>query len=276
MLLMLKLLATTLLLSSFIYADTSETIEDFLSSKFSKNPQLKSIDIDIDSTIPLKELKGWSAYIVNVKAVLKAKPKEEIVQKMIWFSNGDVITKELTDMHSGSSFTDMVKPDLKSKYYTKENLIYGNENARHKIAIFSDPLCPFCKSFVPSALKKMKKEPNKYAVYYYHLPLERIHPASVALVRIAQAAQFKGVKDVILKMYSIKLNPHEKDINKILAAFNQAVGANIKLSDIKTKKVEEQVKFDNKVAIDTMVAGTPTIYLDGKIDRTKNKYKKAK
>lgn len=276
MLLMLKLLATTLLLSNFIYADTSEKIEDFLSSKFSKNPQLKSIDIDIDSIIPLKELKGWSTYIVNVKAVLKAKPKEEIVQKMIWFSNGDVITKELTDMHSGSSFTDMAKPDLKSKYYTKENLIYGNEKADHKIAIFSDPLCPFCKSFVPSALKEMKKEPNKYAVYYYHLPLERIHPASVALVRIVQAAQFKGVKDVILKMYSIKLNPSEKNIDKILTAFNKAVGANIKLSDVKTKKVEEQILFDRKVANDTMVAGTPTIYLDGKIDRTTNKYKKVK
>jgi len=274
MLLMLKLLAIALLLSSVVYADASDEVEDFLSSKFSKNPQLKSIDINVDSTIPLKNLKGWSAYIVNVKAVLKAKPKEKIVQKMIWFSNGDVITKELMDMHSGSSYTDLVKPDFKNKYYRKENLIYGNANARHKIAIFSDPLCPFCKAFVPSALQEMKKEPNKYAVYYYHLPLERIHPASVALVRIAQAAQFKGVKDVILKMYNIKLNPNERNIDKILAAFNKAVGTNIKLSDMKAKKVEEQIAFDNKVASDIMVAGTPTIYLDNKIDRTKNKYKK--
>ena len=275
MLLMLKLLATSLLLGSFLYANTSDDIEDFLSSKFSKNPQLKSIDIDVDSRLPLKDLQGWDAYIVNVKAVLKAKPKQEIIQKMVWFSNGDVITKELTDMHSGSSYTDLVKPDFKSKYYKKENLIYGNANARHKIAIFSDPLCPFCKAFVPNALKEMKKEPKRYAVYYYHLPLERIHPASVPLVRIAQAAQEQGVKDVILKMYAIKLNPHEKNINVILAAFNKAVGANIKASDIQTKEVQTQIKFDADVANDLMVAGTPTIYVDGKMDRTKNKYKKA-
>jgi thiol:disulfide interchange protein DsbC len=276
MLLMLRLLATTLLLSSFIYADTSDKIEDFLSNQFSKNTRLKSVDVSIDSKMPLEDLKGWDAYIVNIKAVLKNKPEQVIEQKMVWFSNGTVVTKDLTDLHSGDNYADLIKPDFKNKYYTKENLIYGDENAKHKIAIFSDPLCPFCKSFVPAALKDMQKEPNKYAVYYYHLPLERIHPASVALVRIAQAAQLQGVKDVIIKMYSIQLNPVEKDINIILAAFNKAVGSDIKLSDIKTKKVEEQVHFDSKVANDIMVGGTPTIYIDGKIDRTKNKYKKVK
>jgi protein-disulfide isomerase len=273
---MLKLLATSLLLSSLVYADTSDKVEDFLSNQFSKNTRLKSVDVNVESKIPLEDLKGWDAYIVEVKAVLKAQPKQVIEQKMIWFSNGTVVTKDLTDLHSGDNYTDIVKPDFKSKYYKKENLIYGNENARHKIAIFSDPLCPFCKKFVPDALKKMKKSPEKYAVYYYHLPLERIHPASVALVRIAQAAQLQDVKDVVINMYSIKLNPAEKDIKKILAAFNKAVGSKIKLSDMKTKEVEEQVHFDAKVANDIMVAGTPTIYIDGKIDRTKNKYKKVK
>ncbi len=275
MLLMLKLLATSLLLGSFLYANTSDEIEDFLSSKFSKNPQLKSVDVNVESSKPLEHLKGWNAYIVNVKATLKGKSKQVIEQKMIWFSNGSVITKDLTDMQSGDSFTDLVKPDFKSKYYTKEHLIYGNANAKHKIAIFSDPLCPFCKAFVPGALKEMKKEPKNYAVYYYHLPLQRIHPASVPLVRIAQAAQNKGVKDVILKMYGMKLNPREKNINVILAAFNKAVGAEITLKDMQDKKVAQQIAFDNKVANDLMVAGTPTIYLDGKMDRTKNKYKKA-
>ena len=275
MLLMLKLLAISLLFTSFTFADTSDTIEDFLSSKFSKSPQLKSVDVNVESSKPLEDLKGWNAYIVNIKAELKGKTKQVIEQKMVWFSNGSVITKDLTDMHSGDSFTDIVKPDFKSKYYTKEHLIYGNANARHKIAIFSDPLCPFCKAFVPGALQEMKKEPKKYAVYYYHLPLQRIHPASVPLVRIAQAAQNQGVKDVVLKMYAIKLNPHEKNINVILSAFNKAVGAHVTLKDMQDKKITQQIAFDNKVANDLMVAGTPTVYLDGKMDRTKNKYKKA-
>ena len=272
----LKLLLATLLLGSFCYANTpSEKVEEFLSDKFDENPGLQDVSVSVDEVAQLKQLKGWNAYIVSVKASLKNKPESKIKQKMIWFSNGDVITQELVDMQSGQSFAEMVKPNFKEKYYAKENLIYGNENARHKVAIFSDPLCPFCKASVPSAIEEMKKEPEKFAIYYYHFPLERIHPASVALVKAAVAAELKGVENVVLKLYNVQVNPNEKDLNKILAAFNKAVDANVTTQDLQSEKVLKQIQFDEDVANDVMVAGTPTLYLDGKIDKTKNKYKKA-
>ncbi|MFK5937500.1 MAG: DsbA family protein [Sulfurimonas sp.] len=274
---MLRLLATTLLLSSFVYADTaSEKVEDFLSDKFEENPKLDSVNVDIDDVVPLKDLKGWSAYIVNIQAKIKNKPKSVIKQKMIWFSNGEVITKELSNMHSGQSYTEMVKPKFKDIYYKKENLIYGNANAKHKVAIFSDPLCPFCKSYVPAAIKEMKKYPQKFAIYYYHFPLDRLHPASVPLVKAAAAAELKGKKDVILKLYTIKVNAHEKDIKKILAAFNKAVGANITVKDLQSPAVLKHVNSDLDIANNVMIAGTPSVFLDGKNDRSKNKYKKVK
>jgi len=277
MLLMLRLLAITLLLSSFAYANAaSDKVEDFLSDKFEENPKLDSVSVDIDDVIPLKELKGWNAYIVSVHAKLKNKPKSIIKQKMIWFSNGEVITKELSDMQSGQSYTDMVKPKFKEIYYKKENLIYGNANATHKVAIFSDPLCPFCKSYVPAAIKEMKKFPKKFAIYYYHFPLDRLHPASVHLVKAAVAAELKGVRDVVLKLYTVKVNAHEKDIRKILAAFNKAVGTNITVKDLHSPAVLKQVNFDLDIANNVMIAGTPTVYLDGINDRTKQKYKKVK
>ena len=277
MLLMLKLLVSTLLLSSFVYANTaSEKIEDFLSDKFEENPRLDSVSVNIDDVVPLKDLKGWSAYIVNVHAKLKNKQKSIIKQKMIWFSNGEVITKELSNMHSGQSYTDMVKPKFKNIYYKKENLIYGNANAKHKIAIFSDPLCPFCKSYVPGAIKEMRKSPKKFAIYYYHFPLNRLHPASVHLVKAAVAAELQGVKDVVLKLYTVKVNAQEKDVRKILAAFNKAVGTHITIKDLQSPAVLKQVNFDLDIASDMMVAGTPTVYLDGVNDKTKQKYKKVK
>ena len=131
--LMLKLLATALLLSSFCQANaTSEKVEEFLSDKFDENPGLQSASVKVDEVVELKRLKGWNAYIVSVKASLKDKPKSVIKQKMIWFSNGEIITKELTNMKNGESLADMVKPNFKDEYYSKENLIYGNENAKHK------------------------------------------------------------------------------------------------------------------------------------------------
>jgi protein-disulfide isomerase len=274
---MLRLLSTTLLLSSFVYASTqADKVEDFLDDKFMENPRLKSVDVKVSDVVPLKQLKGWDAYIVDVEAYLKAQPKRLIKQRMIWFSNGVVITKELTDMQSGESLTDMVKPPFKDKYYTKENLIFGNPDAKHKIAIFSDPLCPFCKGFVPGALDYMKKYPEKFAVYYYHFPLERLHPASVSLVKAAAAAELQGHKDVVEKLYKVKINPQERDVKKILKAFNKAVGTKLTPKDLNTPAVVKQVNHDLDTANAVMVGGTPTIYLDGKVDNTKKKYLKVK
>ncbi|QSZ42074.1 thioredoxin domain-containing protein [Sulfurimonas aquatica] len=275
--LMLKLLAITLLLSSFANATTtSKKVEDYLSDEFGDNPNLKSVKVAVDEVKALENLKGWNAYIVDVEAVIKKDPKNLIKQKMIWFSNGDIITKELTSMNSGENLADLVKPNFKPAYYSKENLIYGNVDAEHRVAIFSDPLCPFCRSFVPKAIEEMKKRPEKFAIYYYHFPLPRLHPAAVPIVRAAVAAEHKGFKDVVLKMYNIKIDSNEKDIKKVLAAFNKAVGSNIKPEDLLPKEIEEQVKFDLDVANSVMVAGTPTVYFDDKVDKTKKKYQTVK
>jgi thiol:disulfide interchange protein DsbC len=275
--LMLKLLATTLLLSSFVYGQsTSKKVEEFLDEQFSENPRLKSVNVKVSDIVPLKELKGWNAYILDVSAVLKNKPKETIKQKMLWFSDGNIITKELTDMNTGESLTDLVKPDFKPEYYAKSNLIYGNANAKHKVAIFSDPLCPFCRGFVPGAIKDMKANPEKFAIYYYHFPLGRLHPAAVILVQAAAAAEHKGIKDVVLKLYNVEINPKEKNVEKILAAFNKAVGSKITQADLKNPVVQKQVRFDQNVAASLMVGGTPTVYFDDKVDQTKKKYKSIK
>lgn len=274
MLSMLRLLAVTLLVSSVAYADaTSKKLESFLSEEFSENPRLQSVDVKVSDIVPLKDLKGWSAYIVDVSAVLKERPQEKIRQKMLWFSDGEIITKELTKMSTGENLIDLVKPNFKAEYYAKANHIYGDANAKHKVAIFSDPLCPFCRGFVPDAIKEMKESPKKFAIYYYHFPLERLHPASVTLVQAAAAAEHKGFKDVILKLYKVEINPKETDVEKILEAFNKVVGTKITPKDLMEPAVIEQMRFDRDVAASLMVNGTPTLYLDDKIDHTKKKYK---
>ncbi|QOP40953.1 DsbA family protein [Sulfurimonas marina] len=272
----LRLLSITVLLSSVLSANTNEKIEEFLTDKFEENKRIESIEVKVKERVPLKELKGWNGYIVEVEAYLKENPKRQVKQRMVWFSNGQMITKELTDMDSGRSLVEKVKPKFESRFYKKENLIYGDANSKHKVALFSDPLCPFCKGFVPGAIKDMKKDPKKFAVYYYHMPLERIHPASVHIVKMAAAAELKGVKDVTLKMYDIKINPREKDVNKILEAFNKAVGTTLTQKDINTPKVLQHVNSDFDIANELMVAGTPTVYVDGKLDETKKGYKKVK
>ena len=272
----LKLLAVTLLLSSALSASSqNQKVEDFLEDSFSENPNIVSLDVEVVERTPLEDLKGWEALIVSINATIKGKPENrKVKQKMIWFTNGTIITKELTNMVSGENLADAVSPSFKDEFYKKENLIYGNTNAKHKVAIFSDPQCPFCRGYVPDAIKYMKKFPEKFAVYYYHFPLERLHPAAVQLSQAAVVAEQQGHKDAVLKLYEVEVNPKEKDVTKILKAFNDKFGTKITPEDLKSAKVQEHTKSDMDIASEVMVQGTPTFFFDGKIDKTKKKFKK--
>lgn len=277
MLLMLKLLATTLLLSSTLFASSqNKSVEKFLEESFKSNPNIISLKVNVVDKVAIEELKGWDAVIVKIDATVKAQPENKVVkQKMIWFTNGTIITKELTDINTGSDLKDLVAPSFKDEYYKKENLIYGNADAKHKVVIFSDPLCPFCRDFVPKAIEEMKKEPSKFAIYYFHFPLVSLHPAALELSLAAIAAELKGNKDVVLNLYKVEIDPKERDINKILAAFNKEMKTDIKESDLKSTAVMNQFTHDAEMAEEMMVQGTPTLFFDGKMDKTKKKYQKA-
>jgi predicted DsbA family dithiol-disulfide isomerase len=275
---MLKLLSAIILLSSISYAETtSEKVEDFLFEQFGDNPKITKIDVKVVDVVKIPKPKNFQAYIVLVKASVKNGAKErKVAQRMVYFSDGNVITKELTDLSSGESMVDYVKPDFKKEFYTKENLIYGNADAKHRVAFFSDPLCPFCRSFVPKAIEEMKKQPKKFAIYYYHFPLDRIHPASVVLVKAAVAAELAGKKDAVLSLYKVHVNARETNPKIILKAFNKTMGTNITLKDIDSKSVKKHFARDMQIADYLMVGGTPTVYFDDKIDETKKKYTKVK
>lgn len=274
--LMLKLLATILITSSFLQAeDLDQKIETFIENSFDNNPNIKSMNVKILSKNRVQEHKNWNAYIVELDAILK-KDGRQVVQKMLWFSDGEVITKELFDIKSAKAMSDFVSIPFKEEYYKRENLISGNTNAKYRVAIFSDPLCPFCKSYVPEAINYMKKEPNKYAVYYYHFPLETLHPAAVELVKAAIALELKGRKNVVLDLYKVKVDPKERSHDKILAEFNKTMNSNIKPFELLSKEVTAHFKSDLQIADMMMVNGTPMVFFDGKLDKTKMKYKEAK
>ena len=129
---------------------------------------------------------------------------------------------------------------------------------------------------MPGALEYLKKDPKKFVVYYYHFPLERLHPASVHLVKAAVAAELQGRKNVVENLYRVHINPQERDVKKILEAFNKAEGTKLTPKDLNTPAVIKQVNRDLDIANAVMVGGTPTVYLDGKVDNTKKKYLKVK
>jgi thiol:disulfide interchange protein DsbC len=271
-------LSATMLISTSLFAATNSEVETFLKKNLSRNPAVSSLSVKVVERSPLEGMKGWDSFIVSLDAKVKqGKEEREIKQRVIYFANDKVITGDLTDIKTGKSLRDSVTPKFKAEYYKKANLIYGNENAKHKVVIFSDPLCPFCRSYVPGALEYMKQYPDTFAVYYYHFPLERLHPAAPALVRAAVAAELEGRKDVVLSLYKVPTTiSREKDEQKIVEAFNKVVNTNLKVSDLHTPAVEEHIQSDASIIQTLMVSGTPTVYFDGEKDPGKKRYKGVK
>ena len=267
MLSMSKLLVTLLLTSSLFsvgaYAKTqdySAQVVDFLKKSIGGNPNIISLDVKVVDKKDLEKPQGWQAYIVSFDGKAKVgNDEKKISQSSIYFVKDGILATELIDMKTGIKLNDTVTP-----------------NATHKVAIFSDPLCPFCKSFVPGALTYMKKYPRDFAVYYYHFPLEGLHPASPTICRAAIYMEMGGDKDSIFKIYNLKIDPRETDEQKILDIVSAAVGKKITKEAIHSSVVEAQYNAGQDIARALLVNGTPSVYFDGEKDAAKTKYKSVK
>ena len=267
-----KILSLSVILSASLFANDS-TVVDFEKKRVAQNPNVKVKDVKVNTKKDLP-LAGWNGYILDVEAIVQEK---SLKVKDILFSNGDYIALDLIDAKTGKSLKDLVTPNLTSNYYDKTKLIAGNHNAKDKIVVFSDPLCPFCMEYIPEVINYVNKNSDSIALYYYAFPLVQIHPASEALSKIIEVAKNKGVKDIELKAYKTDwetyFSPKENDEKKILEAFNKGLKTNIKLEEIASKDINEKLSKDMSMGEEVMVTGTPTIFVNSVKDTTRELYK---
>ena len=266
-----KILTLSIFLSASLFA-SDDVVVEFEKKRVAQNPNVKvnSITVNTKKELPVS---GWNGYILDVNANVQGK---DINAKDIIFSDGKYISLDLIDAQTGKSLKDFVTPNLTAKYYDKSKLIAGNHNAKDKIVIFSDPLCPFCMDYVPDVINYVNKNKDKIALYYYHFPLISIHPAAVPLSKLIEVAKHKGIKDVELKVYKANWEQYfdakSVDEKKILEVFNKEFKTNIKLEEITANEINENLKKDISMGEDVMVQGTPTVFVNGEKDSSRQKY----
>jgi len=277
MLSMLKLLSTLILLTSVLNADIDENkILKFEKARLSKNPNITIESVNIAMKKELDQ-KGWYGIVFDVVAQLDAKT---VKAKDILFTNGQTATPELYNIKTGKSYKDYMKPKLTEKYYDDEHLIAGNKDAKHKIVLFSDPLCPHCIEYSPELIKDVKKNPKQFALYYYHFPLLGLHPDSDVITKAMHVASQMGIKDVVYKTYTGNfydyLTEHKNSDKKVLEVFNKIMKTNITLDQINSKDVKKSIEHDIFMGEEAMVQGTPTVFFDGVYDKSRYKYDRIK
>lgn len=241
-----------------------------------KNFKLKEVKIKAKKN--LEKPKGWSAYFLDIFLEVKKKDsnKSEIIQAVdTVFSDGNYLAKDLLNLKTQKSIKKEVALDLTSDYYRKDHLIAGNFKAKNKLVIFSDPQCPFCQDFVPGLIKFVKKHPKDFALFYYHFPLDVIHPASPTLIRVILAAEKKIKKDkgdFLIEVYEKYFDIPTTNEDEILKVFNKAFKMHITKKEIHTPDIENRVKEDYKMGENVAISGTPAFYVNGKKDFTRSKH----
>ena len=273
--LMSKLLTSTLIATIALSANTdvpdNKLLVKYVKRNIVKNPQVKVNGVTVIEATTHKDLPGWTVLLTTMDLTYQ---KKEIHVPETMFIKDGLITGHLVKLKNGHDYRDDIKPTVPDHMYDDAHLLFGNKDAKHKIIVFSDPMCPFCQEVVPEIMKAAKENPDKIALYYYHLPLLRIHPVSKYLTRIMHMAQAQGKKDVVEKMYTLKIDPRTTDLKKILPAVKKHTGFDVTEAQINDKKLEAAIKKDEDAAGRMMVNGTPTVYIDGKWDKMRDGYKK--
>lgn len=155
---------------------------------------------------------------------------------------------------------------------TKDDILLGNKEAKVKIFIFSDPICPACVDFYKTEKLLQEKYQSKIAFIHYFFPLESTCNKAVeethfigscAITEIFLEAHRYGVFQEIFNHYSKltqKYNPETK-YPKI-----------IKLLKINLSKLKKNPQT-NKSSVDLLnssinksksarIEGTPTIFIN--------------
>jgi protein-disulfide isomerase len=234
--------------------------------------------IDVISKYHIDEVPDWEVYFLSMRIdiTLGGKTKTTTVPQTI-FTKGEKITFKLMKKgmngEKNINYAKLLKPKVPKSAYDDAHFIAGSKKAPHKILVFSDPFCPYCQTKVPEVLQVVKANPKTYGLYYYHLPLLKIHPAAKLVTRAMHLFHKEKDIDKMMALYDLFLEPTETDPKEIIQAIKEKTGVTFTKKQLSTKALKDAIAVDLKMRKQLQVTSTPTIFIDGKWDRKRENYK---
>ncbi|CAA6815141.1 MAG: Unknown protein [uncultured Sulfurovum sp.] len=269
----IKILLLMVLATAQLLAVSQKSVEFYVKQYIEKKTNSPVQSVETLSSYPIEGTNGWKVYFLVLD--VKVNMGDTIVPKkinQIVFNKGSKIAFSLKDK-KGKDYAKILKPKVPNNAYDRKHLLAGNMNAKHKILVMSDPFCPFCQEIVPTLIETVQQNPQTFALYYYHLPLLRIHPASDVTTKAMHIFQERGQIRKLKQCYHLLLSEKEKNPNVILKAIAKKTGVYLTEEEINDVQVKEALAFDIAMKKRLMVTGTPTIFIDGTWDPTRFKYK---
>ena len=265
---MKTIIAAILLLNANLVASEpypDKPLTDFIKQSIRKADGVVLKDVSVASKSSPKILGDWEAVIMRLDFNIKG---EDQTRYEVIFRKDSLISFDVMDVRTKRSIKSMFSPPLDISHYKKDRIIAGDTSgkAKHKIVVFSDPLCPFCLDLVPDIIKLTQKHPKDISLYFYHFPIASIHPSSPLIIKAALALEMQGYKNVVSKLYAADFDHKVTDPQAVLKAFNDYFGSTVTLGDLEDPKVLAHYKEDSDIAAKLMISGTPSVFIDGEKD----------
>jgi len=269
----IKILVLMILATAQLLAVSQKSIEHYVKQYIEKKTHSPVQSIKTLSSYPVEGTNGWKVYFLTMDVKVKMDNVESVrTMNKVVFNKGGKIAFSLKDKQ-GKDYAKILKPKVPAMAYDKKHLLVGNENAKHKILLMSDPFCPFCQEIVPKLIETVQDNPKTFALYYYHLPLLRIHPAADVTTRAMHIFHERGQTRKLKQCYHLLVSEKEKNPKVILKAIAKKTGVLLTEQELYTPEMNRAIQFDLDMKKRLMVTGTPTIFIDDTWDPTRFKYK---
>ena len=269
----IKMLLLIVLATVQLMAVSQKSVELHIKKHIEKKTNSPVQSVETLSSYIIEGTNGWRVYFLSLDVKIKM-GKETVDKKVnqVVFNKGDKITFSLKD-NKGKDYAKILKPKVPQHAYDKKHLLAGNVNAKHKILVMSDPFCPYCQEIVPELIETVQKNPKTFALYYYHLPLLRIHPASDMTTKAMHVFQERGQIRKLKQCYRLLVSEKEKNPEVVLNAIAKKTGVKFSQKELNKLEIQDALAFDSAMKKRLMITGTPTIFIDGTWDPTRMQYK---
>lgn len=149
-----------------------------------------------------------------------------------------------------------------SQSLTRERPVLGNKDAPVLIEEFSDMQCPACATISPQVEKAVKNNPSIAKMSFFHFPLPQ-HPFAFAAAEAVECAGDHGKFWDYLNLTFLNQKGLNQDSFLPMAKTLGMDEAQFQ-SCLTSGKKREFIKQDIAEGKKRMLAGTPTIYVNGK------------
>jgi len=224
----------------------------------------------------LKEIKNTQTEIQNIQADTRnALTDIQNTQKAILAKLTDLEKKVTTPVQAAPQGRPAIDYNKVYNLPVAHSVPRGNKNASVTIVEFSDFQCPYCAQLDPTLNEVLKAYPKEVKLIFKHYPLP-FHNYAMIAAKASEAAKEQGK---FWEMHDLIFQNLGKINEQLLKDFAQQLSLNVEKfsSDFASNKYDKIIQQDIALARSSDVAGTPTLFLNGKRmqSRSFNDFKQA-